>query len=175
MPKVIENVKEKLIEQAKKQVLENGYSATSIRSVARACGIAIGTVYNYFPSKDMMIASFMSEDWFLAVDSMKCRSQNQQDPLKVLEIIHQELCRFIQTYECIFRDPESKASFNSFGSGKHSVLINQLTEIIKPSCQKTAKDKSLDISEFIIETLLMWIMQQRDFADYIKIVGLLFT
>jgi len=174
MPKVIENVKEKLIEQAKKQVLENGYSATSIRSVAKACGIAIGTVYNYFPSKDMMIASFMSVDWHNAVSAMKAKSQNQEDPIKVLKIIHKELCSFIKIYEGIFNDPDSKASFNSFGPGKHSVLVNQLSEIVKPSCENKAKDKNLDISEFVIETLLMWTMQQKSFADYIKIISLLF-
>jgi len=175
MPKVLENVKDKLMQQAKKQVLENGYSATSIRSVAKACGIAAGTVYNYFPSKDLMVASFMSADWHLSVAAMKTKSQTEQDPLKVLQIIYQELCSFIEIYQGVFRDSGSIASFSSFGPGKHSLLVNQLVEIVKPSCNNKSKDKSTDISEFLIETLLMWTMQQKPFADYIKIIGLLFT
>ena len=66
MPKIIENIREKLLEEAKRQVMEQGYSAMTIRSVASACGVGVGTVYNYFSSKDMLVASFMLEDW------MKC-------------------------------------------------------------------------------------------------------
>ena len=63
MPKIIINAREEILKEAKRQLLENGYSATTIRSVAKATGIATGTVYNYFPSKDMLLASFMMEDW----------------------------------------------------------------------------------------------------------------
>ena len=71
MPKIIDNVREELLKEAKKQLIENGYSHTTIRSVARGCGIAIGTVYNYFPSKDMLIATFMMEDWNTAFSSVE--------------------------------------------------------------------------------------------------------
>ncbi len=50
MPKIIENLQSKLIEEAKKQIEEAGYGAMTIRSVAKACGVGVGTVYNYFSS-----------------------------------------------------------------------------------------------------------------------------
>ena len=39
MPKIIENLESKLIEEAKKQVEQSGYGALTIRSVAKACGV----------------------------------------------------------------------------------------------------------------------------------------
>ena len=63
MPKIIPNIREQLLNEAKKQIAEQGYSKTTIRSVANACNLGVGTVYNYFESKDMLIASFMAEDW----------------------------------------------------------------------------------------------------------------
>ena len=45
MPKIIENVREQLIGEAKRQIAENGYAQTTIRSVAKACGLGVGTVY----------------------------------------------------------------------------------------------------------------------------------
>ena len=62
MPKIIENIKEQIIEEAKRQLFENGYAKTTIRSVAKACGIGVGTIYNYFPSKEMLISAFMLDD-----------------------------------------------------------------------------------------------------------------
>ena len=70
MPKIIENIREKLLSEAKRQVMENGYSAMTIRSVAAACGVGTGTVYNYFPSKDMLVASFILEDWMLCMNDI---------------------------------------------------------------------------------------------------------
>ena len=60
MPKIIENIREKLLEEAKRQVMEQGYSAMTIRSVASACGVGVGTVYNYFSSKDIDIDFLMN-------------------------------------------------------------------------------------------------------------------
>ena len=63
MPKIIQNAREQLLATAQKQIAERGYAATTIRSVAGECGLAVGTVYNYFKSKDLLIASFMAADW----------------------------------------------------------------------------------------------------------------
>ena len=59
MPKIIENLRDQLLQEARKQIAERGYTGTTIRSVAGACGVGVGTVYNYFSSKEMLIASFM--------------------------------------------------------------------------------------------------------------------
>ena len=44
MPKIIQNLENRLIEEAKKQIRESGYGALTIRSVAKACGVGVGTV-----------------------------------------------------------------------------------------------------------------------------------
>ena len=44
MPKLIENIRAQLLAEAQRQVAKRGYAKTTIRSVAEACGIAVGTV-----------------------------------------------------------------------------------------------------------------------------------
>ena len=56
MPKVIPEVREKLLTTVRNRLLKDGPDAVSLRSIAKECGIAVGTVYNYFPNKDMLIA-----------------------------------------------------------------------------------------------------------------------
>ena len=63
MPKIIENLPQRLLEEARKQCEELGYSAMTIRSVAKGCGVGVGTVYNYYPSKDALIAEVVRTDW----------------------------------------------------------------------------------------------------------------
>jgi len=40
---------------------EGGYDAVRMREVARRAGIALGTLYRYFASKDLLLASAMAE------------------------------------------------------------------------------------------------------------------
>ena len=42
MPKIIENIREQLLQEVKRQIAENGYGKTTIRSVAGACGLGVG-------------------------------------------------------------------------------------------------------------------------------------
>ena len=63
MPKIIENVRGMLIEEAQTQITANGYDNVTIRSIAKGCGLGLGTFYNYFKSKEMLIATFLNEDW----------------------------------------------------------------------------------------------------------------
>ena len=56
MNKVVTS-KEDILAVSKEMVAENGVQAINMRNVARQCGVAVGSVYNYFPSKnDLMIA-----------------------------------------------------------------------------------------------------------------------
>ena len=63
MPKILEDARIRLISVARKQALTNGYPGMTIRSVAQECGYSVGTVYNYFRSKEQLLAEVMLEDW----------------------------------------------------------------------------------------------------------------
>ena len=61
MPKIIQNLENRLIAEAKLQVQTLGYGAVTIRSIAKSCGVGVGTVYNYFPSKEALVATYLLE------------------------------------------------------------------------------------------------------------------
>ena len=49
--KLIENPKDMIFQSAKSIAKNKGIDKVNIRLVAKDCGIAVGTIYNYFPQK----------------------------------------------------------------------------------------------------------------------------
>ena len=43
--------KEDILKTSRELIREQGWSAVNIRSVAAACGVSVGSIYNYFDSK----------------------------------------------------------------------------------------------------------------------------
>jgi len=167
MPKIIENVKEQLLAEAERQIKEFGYSKTTIRSVAGACGLGVGTVYNYFPSKDVLIASFMLEDWQRTLTKM--RSVDSREPRGVLLEVYNSLGEFIDSHRTLFSDPEAAKSFGASHAGYHKLLRRQIADTVIPVLSKTAENGEF-LAEFIAESVLTWTMEGRDFADIYSIL-----
>jgi AcrR family transcriptional regulator len=56
-----EVTRKRILEAAHRLFAENGYGPTTTRDIARAAGIASGTVFNYFPTKEAIVACLASE------------------------------------------------------------------------------------------------------------------
>lgn len=56
-----EDTRRRLIEAAHGLFLQNGYHGTSMRQIAQAAGLAVGGIYNHFPSKDEMFAAVLDQ------------------------------------------------------------------------------------------------------------------
>ena len=61
MPKIIEGAKESILHCTRKHLSETGYTSLSLRLIARECHLGVGTIYNYFSSKDDLVAQIMLE------------------------------------------------------------------------------------------------------------------
>ena len=71
MPKIIDEARERILAEARKTLLTAGYKGLSLRGLARDCSVAVGTIYNYFPNKDTLIALVMMQDWTEARERME--------------------------------------------------------------------------------------------------------
>ncbi len=60
-----------LLESARRMTDEEGIGAVNIRSLARRAGVATGTVYNYFSSKDEILLALTEEYWRQTLSEMK--------------------------------------------------------------------------------------------------------
>ncbi len=62
-----------IAEAAYRVAEEHGVAGLGIRSVAEACGVSVGTIYNYFPTKDDLVLEVISTFWRNAFRDDVCR------------------------------------------------------------------------------------------------------
>ncbi|MGN0298553.1 MAG: TetR/AcrR family transcriptional regulator [Lachnospiraceae bacterium] len=55
--------KETILNTSRQLIKEQGWAAINIRSVAAACGVSVGSIYNYFNSKSDLIAATIESVW----------------------------------------------------------------------------------------------------------------
>lgn len=166
MPKIIENLREQLLNEAKKQISEYGYAKTTVRSVAGACGVGVGTVYNYFESKDMLIATFMAEDWQKGMDEIS--NADISDPRVLLLKVYNMLADFADTHRKLFSDSDATKVFYTVFAERHKMLRDQIAALILPICRESETPEFL--SEFIAEALVTWITSGRSFEEIYNVI-----
>lgn len=178
MPKVIEKVREQLLEEVRRQITERGYSQTTIRSVASACNLGVGTVYNYFQSKDMLIATVVVEDWKLCMQRfMKEQPDGKTTSAKeTLNLIYTMLQTFEEEHKTLFTDPEAVKKFSSGFNERHAILRNQIAQFILPTCLESCQEGCKEnqdpqfLSQFIAEALLTWFVAKVPFENLYAIL-----
>lgn len=64
--------RELLLSAAKDLAYAQGLDKVNIRAVAAKCGVAVGSIYNYFPTKADLIAAVIEDFWQQAVHHPSC-------------------------------------------------------------------------------------------------------
>lgn len=159
MPKIIENLKSMLMAEAQRQIEQSGYGAMTVRSVAQACGVGVGTVYNYFSSKEDLVATHLLEDWKQCIAVINAVCTYSEAPRPVSLCIYDQLIAFSQRHLSIFQDEAAAAGFaGSFGK-YHALLRSQLAGPLRRFCDSDFT------ADFLAEALLTWSMAGKSFDE----------
>jgi len=78
--------REQIVRAAADSLLENGYSGTSVRSIASRAGVAIGNLQYYFPSKSELLVEAWRYLTGRSVEELRTSLNQLTDPLVVLEL-----------------------------------------------------------------------------------------
>ena len=169
MPKIIENARGLILDEAKKQIRERGYAATTVRSVAAECGVAIGTVYNYFPSKEILIASFMSDDWKACMETISaCPHYPSQS---FFYCIHENILAFAKKHDDLFSDPDARRVFVAAFEERHDMLVAMLAGCVLPLCRDENEADRDFTSRFIAEALLTLTMRGVEYEKIYMVIS----
>ena len=157
MPKIIENLQSRLIEEAQRQIQRSGYDTMTIRSVASACGVGVGTVYNYFPSKEMLVGACIYEDWKVYLAQIEALPTDL--PRQLLCGIYDALRSFSGEYAFVFQRHDAvKQGMVGFFK-HHKTLRSQLSAPLLPMCEQLEIQDPAFAADFMAEALIRWAME----------------
>ena len=168
MPKIIADLEKRLLAEAQRQIEQQGYSAMTVRSVASACGVGVGTVYNYFPSKETLVATFLLEDWKTCVAAIEAVSRYSDSHRNVVRCIHDQLLQYALRHRALFQDEAAVSGFTGSFSSRHALLRSQLAAPLRKFCDSDFA------AEFIAESLLTWTMAGKSLEEICGMIDRLF-
>ena len=102
MPKIIENIRETILEKGKEMLLEESYNDFNIRKLAKNCEIGLGTLYNYFNNKEVLVYHIFLSDW---ESTMKLADELKEKKLPIRKKLHMRyisLETFVSQYLRVF-------------------------------------------------------------------------
>ena len=155
MPKIIPELRTMLIQTARKSLLENGSHDISIRELARECGTAVGTIYNYFSSKEALIAEAMMSDWLECVRSMREDANAEDQPVNAIRATAAALWKFTSRYQPMWKQhADEQKSVHSLES-RHNQLIAEISDAVKETLVRFDLLYDICLPEVIAELLLL--------------------
>ena len=156
MPKVIENIKQTLLEKAKVILLQEGYEALTIRRVAKECNIAVGTVYNYYSSKEIMAGSVMLDDWQNLLAHATGKIEKSLNVKQALLVIYDSIVKFNKIYNVVWEGYVFTGGQQAAFKKRHQLLIKQIASCVHEVFKKFPPKKSDVQSElFLAENILI--------------------
>lgn len=175
MPKIFPNLQQTLLDKTALILREEGYSALSIRRIAAECHVATGTVYNYFKSKDEMVAGIMLVDWNKTVDDMKNAVTNfsidSDDPHQEFSNgmvgVTMSIRNFNNRYVATFGQFEEAGGSMNIVQKYHHLLRDQIDDILLKLIENTGNNDLRAVIPILSETILT--VSQRDDIDNVMI------
>lgn len=91
--------KRKIFETAMKLFAEKGYEATSVEEITATVGVAKGTLYYHFSSKEEIYNFLIEEGMKLLHNSIEIKTENLTDPIAKLKAIITIQLKVIMKYD----------------------------------------------------------------------------
>ncbi len=103
MPKIVPDVRNRILDAVSNGVETEGWKALSLRTLASRCGIAVGTIYNYFPTKEAVLAAAIGRDWAGVLRSTRAAFRDGR-PMDNLGTLYAALRDFRKVYRRVWAE-----------------------------------------------------------------------
>ncbi len=154
MPKIIDEARASILVTTRRLLEQQGYAGVSLRSIAAECGIAVGTIYNYFKNKDTLIAHLLLEDWAAALQQMDAAAAGAHTPAAGVQEIYTAVARFAGKYSELFSQYAHAGGSAGVVAGRHQLLRDQLVERMSAMLHRLRPGSDAAMLPLLAETVL---------------------
>jgi AcrR family transcriptional regulator len=106
MARMMPNPKRAIFNSAKELLDNQGYSSLSMREIAKRSGVALGTIYNYFPNKQELVQDMMIVHWIEFTEKQAAIANSQLGIYVRLYTFFKEFSAFVGTFRQTWQSPE---------------------------------------------------------------------
>lgn len=177
----IAGVKQTILEATKEFASENGIASVDIRSVAKKCGVSVGTVYNHYPDKGALIAAVIEDFWQNAFKDFNFRKLYSLPNVDALEVFYLHLSEYLSTFKTNWLEQLSLlgATEKKTGRAKEQEFLSHITGFIEQMllkseavCQNYSDTEIKKLSQFIFDNLMAMLRRgETDFAFARHLLG----
>jgi len=168
---------DELLAASLKLASEEGLKSLNIRSIARACGVSVGCVYRYFPSKAELVSAAVGKIWE-QIFHMAENAGAQGDFRGAVRWVFSCIRSGCAEYPSFFRQHAGAFAESEKGEGRRAmerclghiraVLLRALEE--DPSVRAGVFDRSFtreDFVSFVFDNLISLGVRQADSCEFL--------
>lgn len=177
MPKVIDNLRETILLQAREIVVNQGIDKLTMREVSNKTGIAVGTVYNYFPTKRELTTVLIEKYWYEYLIHIDEIDSSVDDLFDKLHGIYSRMEYFVDKFKEIWVKNYS-TGYSEDGMVRKNIFIDKLVDRIEKILVDELNKQTIRltvepsvIAKFLIQNFMMMAqMRQFEYNDFDKII-----
>ncbi|MDU4910185.1 TetR/AcrR family transcriptional regulator [Clostridium baratii] len=159
MPKILENPRDKILTEARVMIKEYGYEKLSMRKLAKACDIGIGTLYNYFKNKHSIVIEIVRIDWEVSLNRLERVTEFSGTFEEKMKFIYDELENYLYNHIDIFillyNEEKTKPNhFNNNIFGSLYVLTDEIIDYHKENGELKINLDTRNLSKFIVSNMI---------------------
>lgn len=157
MPKIIENIRETIINEGRKTLIDHNYKDLNIREIARNCGIGTGTFYNYFSSKRKLVVEVFTDDWLKTISLVEQIKFSDKTLYEKLFIIYTSMESFLERYISVFYEMASDEGPHNSEHSNYQEIYPKIQELLEYEKEKGNINSNLSmkkLSELIVSNFM---------------------
>lgn len=170
--------KEKIIEKSIQLMKDNNNADINMRKIARMCNVAVGSIYNYFPTKSQLIIAVIENVWSSVFQIDFCINNDNGSFIDYISLMYKRVYNSHKEYQNFFLEHRSLVKINSKAEGKN-VMEKYILHIKRAFLNSMNEDKSINqniwndnfskekLIDFIFSNIIMTLSQGKEDCDFL--------
>lgn len=169
--------KEAILLMSTQIAMETGLSSVNMRTVAKRCGVAVGSVYNYFPSKADLLAATVGMFWKRIFHRIT-RFEKSQNFMACVEALFQTILNGLEEYPSFFSLHSMSFAPEEKEKGR-AVMEEYFLHIKQGMLQSLSSDSMVRTDafddqftpkgyvDFIFDSMISYLMKGKTSCDFL--------